>query len=269
MTFQLDSNWQLQPIVSDTGNTFIGINGTEKVFIKRNSSPFLAALSQEGITPKLVWTRRSSSGDVFTAQEWLEGKVLEAREIGRRLDVIQILHHVHHSESLKGMLRRVGGEEASPIDLLRQYSQELPMDLQNNHYLSGIFRFLEDHLPDFFPEDYCACHGDVTHHNWMESKEGRLYLVDWDTPVLADPMRDVAVLLGRYVAMSNWEIWLEAYGLRMNPKLEHKIKWYSGIDYLLRIRQAYQKHQYQEMNAEIFLLKKVFSYENGHLAIQE
>lgn len=41
MEFQLDKDWRLQPIKGATGQTYMGIKETEKVFIKRNTSPLL------------------------------------------------------------------------------------------------------------------------------------------------------------------------------------------------------------------------------------
>ena len=57
MEFQFDQEWTLHPIEGDTGQAFMGIHKQEKIFLKRNSSPFLAALSMEGITPRLIWTK--------------------------------------------------------------------------------------------------------------------------------------------------------------------------------------------------------------------
>ncbi len=76
----------------DTGKTYIGMRDEDKVFIKRNTTPMLAALSREGITPKLVWTKRMGNGDTLTAQEWLEGRLLTPNEIGQRNDVIDVLY---------------------------------------------------------------------------------------------------------------------------------------------------------------------------------
>ena len=47
MEFQLDKDWRLQPIKGATGQTYMGIK-KQKVFIKRNTSPLLAALSKKG-----------------------------------------------------------------------------------------------------------------------------------------------------------------------------------------------------------------------------
>lgn len=126
MGIRLDNDWHLQPIDGDTGQAFMGIRAQEKVFIKRNTSPFLAALSREGITPKLVWTKRAGNGDVLTAQEWMDGRVLTPSEVGRYQEVITILRHLHHSSSLKNMLERVGGKKVSAFDLLLRYAGDLP-----------------------------------------------------------------------------------------------------------------------------------------------
>ncbi|MCL5444427.1 phosphotransferase, partial [Lactobacillus johnsonii] len=76
----------------------------EKVFLKRNTSPFLAALSMEGISPRLIWTKRISSGDVLTAQEWLNGRTLSRKEMADTA-VAKLLARVHHSKLLKKMLQ--------------------------------------------------------------------------------------------------------------------------------------------------------------------
>ncbi len=92
MEFQLDSDWRVQPIKGDTGKTYIGYRDEDRVFIKRNTTPMLAALSREGIAPKLVWIKRTGNGDTLTAQEWLDGRLLEPEEIPRRNDVVDVLY---------------------------------------------------------------------------------------------------------------------------------------------------------------------------------
>lgn len=258
--FQFDKDWQLHPLEGDTGQAFMGTRSTDKVFIKRNTSPFLAALSKEGITPKLVWTRRTGSGDTITAQEWLDGNVLTSNEVGNRLDVVRILRHVHSSESLKKMLFRVGGEQVSAFDLLCQYAENLPVELKHNLYLTRVFRFLEDHLPEYSTNEYCVCHGDVNHKNWLLSTEDRLYLVDWDSVMFGDPAIDVGTILGRYVPLKEWNTWLKAYGLKPTEDIMARIHWYSIMTQMLQIRRQYHKSYFKNMNQEILLLKKIFAY---------
>lgn len=260
MHFQLDKNWHLQPISGDTGNTYMGVNGDEKLFIKRNSSPFLAALSKEGITPKLVWTKRTGSGDVYTAQEWLEGTLLKADEIGTRLDVLEILYRVHHSQSLKEMLKKIGGKELSAFDLLGLYAENLPQELKKNQYLARVFRYQEDHLPESNLDECVVCHGDVIRHNWIVSEESRLYLVDWDSALLADPVYDLGIILGKYVPLANWPNWLASYGKKPTPTVLKKAMWYATMAFLMRIRKDFKKNDLIQMNREIEQLKKLFNY---------
>lgn len=71
MNLNLENGWQILPIGGDTDTAYMGIKSDQKVFLKRNTSPFLAALSLEEIAPRLIWTKRISTGDTLTAQEWL------------------------------------------------------------------------------------------------------------------------------------------------------------------------------------------------------
>lgn len=256
--FQFDNNWSLYPIHGDTGKAYMGINASEKVFIKRNSSPFLAALSREGISPRLIWTKRTGNGDVLTAQEWLDGYLLSPTEVGNRVDVVQILQHLHRSSSLKSMLHRLGGQEKEAFDFLSDYAQKLPSELKKNNYLMRVFRYLEDHIPS--SEEFSACHGDPTHNNWLLSESGRLYLVDWDASMIADPAADLGTVLGRYVPYEDWPHWLESYGIADDKENLERIYWYSCIDFLLRIKQAYLQQDFQRMNHEILLLKQNYQY---------
>ena len=263
--FQLDKNWQLHPLDGDTGQAYMGIKEGEKVFIKRNSSPFLAALSREGLTPKLVWSKRLGNGDIVTAQEWLDGHCLTPTEMSKRRDVALFLQYLHYSSSLKNMLVRVGGKTVTPLDLLRSYLQDLPYELQNNSYLISVFRYLEDHLPEVDVNEMVACHGDAVHKNWLVSQTEKLYLVDWDSSMVADPAVDLGTVLGRYIPFSRWKYWLSIYfgdnqKNHISEELIEKIYWYSGMNYLLRIRAAYLKNDYKQSNLEILRLKQLYIY---------
>ena len=258
MGLKLDNDWQLQPIEGDTGQAFMGIRQQEKVFIKRNTSPFLAALSREGITPKLVWTKRAGNGDVLTAQEWLDGRVLFPNEVGHYEEVITIMRHLHCSSSLKMMLKRVGGKEVSAFDMLLRYADDLPQALRDNSYLTKVFRYLEDHLPSYDPRNYVAVHGDTNHRNWMLSDAQKLYLVDWDSAMLADPAVDLGTILARYVPPAKWATWLTAYGAIVDEELIDRINWYGMIHQLEQIKSQYNKLNFKKMNEEILTLKTHF-----------
>ncbi|HCM88399.1 MULTISPECIES: phosphotransferase family protein [Vagococcus] len=258
--FKFDNSWNLQPIKGDTGKAYKGIRDSESVFIKRNSTPFLAALSREGLTPKLLWTKRTSDGDVLTAQEWLDGRQLTPEEMSKSGEVIRILQHLHQSDSLKSMLQRMDGREKSAFDFLSDYALDLPDDLKKNLYLMRVFRYLEDHLPSFHPVYYTACHGDPMHNNWLLSTEDTVFLVDWDYSVLADPALDIGTILGQYIDIKYWDYWVAEYGATGEENIMDRVYWYAGINLLLQIKRSYLHYEREQMNAYIAQLKKIYKY---------
>ena len=259
MAFQLDKEWRLQPIKGATGQTYMGIRATERVFIKRNTSPLLAALSKEGIAPKLVWTKRTVAGDILTAQEWLDGRVLKAEEIGGRNDVVDVLYHLHHSHLLKKMLEKIGGQIQTPAMLLQTYETQLPEELRKNSYLSRVLVYLTEHLPTYSTYNYMVVHGDVNHRNWLVSNN-YLYLVDWDSVMMADPVLDLGMLLGHYVPKERWNKWLLSYGMHPTDEAMARIDWYVLFSFLQEITRHYLTGELLEMNAEILKLKQLFGY---------
>ena len=56
----------------------------DKNYFLSVTQPFIAALSAEGIVPKLVWTKRIETGEVVTAQHWKNGRELTPSEMSQR-----------------------------------------------------------------------------------------------------------------------------------------------------------------------------------------
>ncbi|MBV7391584.1 phosphotransferase family protein [Enterococcus alishanensis] len=258
MEFQLDSDWRLQPIKGDTGKTYIGYKADERVFIKQNTTPMLAALSQEGIAPKLVWIKRTGNGDTLTAQEWLDGRLLEADEITQRNDVIDVLYHLHHSESLKTMLKKIGGQQVSPEQLLASYEADLPNELKENEFVEKVHGYLTTHLPKYPKKKYTVVHGDVNHRNWLVCRN-YLYLVDWDSVMFADPALDIGTILGNYVPLSSWGTWLLRYGIQPTDANIERVYWYALMSILLEISRFYMRGEIHHMNRTILQLKRIFA----------
>ena len=73
--------WTLDSAGGASGEAYMAEQDGQKLFLKRNSNPFIAALSAEGIVPKLVWTKRIETGEVVTAQHWKNGRELEPDEM--------------------------------------------------------------------------------------------------------------------------------------------------------------------------------------------
>ena len=257
MDFEIDTGWKLLPVGGDTGQAYMGIRAEEKLFLKRNSSPFLAALSVEGITPRLVWTKRIGNGDVLTAQEWLNGRTLASEEMSSP-SVAKLLYKIHHSETLRKMLYRVGGEEVSPEKLLRSYKMSLPHDLAIHPLLKEILAKLTHEVTQMESVKPQVCHGDIYRKNWLLSNENRLYLVDWDMAVLADPAMDLSMLLCQYVPKENWQEWLENYGTIVTDEVIKRIEWYALINFLQQTKRHHYQSRFHEMNQDILTLQEIY-----------
>ncbi|RRJ15356.1 phosphotransferase, partial [Pseudomonas aeruginosa] len=83
-----------------------------------------AALSAEGIVPKLVWTKRIETGEVVTAQHWKNGRELTANEM-QQPRVAKILKKIHNSKPLLTMLKRMEMEPITPEIMLNKINASL------------------------------------------------------------------------------------------------------------------------------------------------
>lgn len=270
MELERETGWKLHPIGGNTGHAYMGIKDEEKLFLKRNSSPFLAALSLEGISPRLVWTKRIGNGDVLTAQEWCNGRTLEKEEMTWSR-VAEILHKVHHSGSLKRMLKRVGGTSVSPQDLLFQYKVNLSPDLAEHPQLKEAIEQLTALCSEVTSKrEEAVCHGDTSRKNWLISDEDQLYLVDWDSAILADPAYDIGQLFGEYLSAEQVDEWLQSYKTEYSPLFKKRIMWYTVLHLALAVKEQHQKGYFHKMNKSILALHDWMqawtSNETEHLA---
>ncbi|ETA73874.1 phosphotransferase family protein [Ligilactobacillus equi] len=262
MVFTLGKDWQVEPIAGDTGTAFMGTNKEEKLFLKQNTSPFLAALAIEEITPRLVWAKRLVSGDTITAQEWKNGRSLHKSEMTQK-SVAELLHRIHHLPVLKKILGQIGGKTVTPFELLNQYFRGLNPQLRSHPLLKDVANRLRSKQPNFARSNYEVCHGDLNHKNWLLSDHNQLYLVDWESALIADPALDLSMLMYHYVPRENWQEWLTSYyalgGEELPPDLEARVHWYVLMRLLLNVKDAYERGRFHEMNQDIIKLSQVLN----------
>lgn len=254
MEIERESGWNLHPIGGETGQAYMGIRNEEKVFLKKNSSPFLAALSLKGITPRLIWTKRTGNGDVLTAQEWCNGRTLASHEMSSS-NIANILKKVHESERLKRLLAKVGGQQISAVDLLAEFEINLAPDLENHPVLVSTYHYLLRELPlGYTDADIRVCHGDISSENMLLSDDGELFVVDWDTAVLTDYLYDIGQLFARYIEKEDWMRWANKNNMNFTRNEIKRVKWYAFINMLLDIKYAHHKTRYNKMNELILKL---------------
>ena len=259
MELERESGWQLHPIGGETGQAYMGTRNEERLFLKRNSSPFLAALSMEGISPKLVWTKRIGNGDVLTAQEWCSGRTLHREEMHSK-SVFGIIRKVHHSQSLKRMLTRLGGRILNPSDFYNHTLFDLAPDLRTHPLIREAIGHLKRNMPvETSGDSKVVCHGDISHKNLLLSTENHLYLVDWDSVVIADPCYDISQLMARYVEPNDWESWLDSVQLSGSGVSEDKVYWYGLMNLLNDLKSNHKKQDYIRMNKDLIKLNTILN----------
>ncbi len=251
-----DQEWEIIPAGGATGEAFFAQYQEQKLFLKRNSSPFLAVLSAEGIVPKLVWTKRLENGDVITAQHWLKGRELKPHDMNSER-VAKLLKKIHSSRPLLTMLERLGKEKFQPEHMLTDLETGLDFDLVSLPIVKDALRFLQGNITNMQHSDYVVCHGDVNHNNWLLSDYNQLYLIDWDGAMIADPAIDIGLLLYWYIPEEEWSNWFDIYGLPMTDSFKLRMKWYVVAQTVLSIQWHKGKARFHEMNHWIEYLHKV------------
>ncbi|WP_088103869.1 phosphotransferase family protein [Halalkalibacter urbisdiaboli] len=221
----LGEGWKVKPAGGATGEAYIAQQGDQKVFLKRNSSPFLAVLSAEGIVPKLLWTRRLENGDVITAQRWVQGRELKAYEMKERI-VAELLAKIHGSSELLYMFKRIGNEPLTPNVIIENLREKLQFFKVEDSVIEEGMTYLKRRMEKVHYSKYVVCHCDINHNNWMLAEEDHLYLIDWDGAMVADPALDLGLLLYSYIPEYEWEQWLKQYGLTLSDSLRERMHWY-------------------------------------------
>ncbi|MCC4721483.1 MULTISPECIES: phosphotransferase family protein [Salinicoccus] len=248
--------WTLDPVGGASGEAYKAEQDGRKLFLKRNASPFLAALSAEGIVPKLVWTKRIETGEVVTAQHWKNGRELTREEMHSER-VASLMKKIHTSGPLLTMLKKLGMKPMLPDLLLNKIQTSLSPKVNAHHTVRSAIQYLENEMP-LIDEAFCTvCHGDVNHNNWLLSDQDELYLVDWEGAMIADPAIDLGMILYTYVEPDDWKEWLEVYGKPLDRTLMKRMKWYTLVQAITMI-QWYEDHKrFKDMNDWIIFLNKV------------
>ncbi|WP_129727863.1 phosphotransferase family protein [Ectobacillus funiculus] len=221
----LGEDWKVTPAGGATGDAYIAQQGERKLFLKRNSSPFLAVLSAEGIVPKLLWTKRMTNGDVISAQAWLNGRKLESAEM-KNESVALLLQKIHSSQALLQMIQKLGKRPFLANDILNELLSILEEKVSQKGAVQKGLQYLRSSLAEVAHEELAVCHCDVNHNNWILSDDDELYLIDWDGAVIADPALDIGMLLYWYVPQSEWKSWLKHYDIEMTNSLLRRMEWY-------------------------------------------
>ena len=173
--------------------------------------------------------------------EYIESAItLDATSIKTKFDKIApILQTIHASgKELRG--------EFAPFEEIKKYESLIEEKIPYANYEAvrkEVFS-LEKRLADL-GVDRKSCHIDLVPENFIESPQGRLYLIDWEYSSMNDPMWDLAALfLESEFTRQEEEDFLSHYESEQTPVSREKIAIYKILqDTIWSLWTVYKEEQ--------------------------
>lgn len=173
--------------------------------------------------------------------EYIESAItLDSRSIKTKFDKIApILQTIHASgKELRG--------EFAPFEEIKKYESLIEEKIPYANYEAvreEVFS-LEKRLADL-GVDRKSCHIDLVPENFIESPQGRLYLIDWEYSSMNDPMWDLAALfLESEFTRQEEEDFLSHYESEQTPVSREKIAIYKILqDVIWSLWTVYKEEQ--------------------------
>ena len=173
--------------------------------------------------------------------EYIESAItLDSRSIKTKFDKIApILQTIHASgKELRG--------EFAPFEEIKKYESLIEEKIPYANYEAvrkEVFS-LEKRLVDL-GVDRKSCHIDLVPENFIESPQGRLYLIDWEYSSMNDPMWDLAALfLESEFTSQEEEAFLSRYESEQTPVSREKIAIYKILqDAIWSLWTVYKEEQ--------------------------
>ena len=173
--------------------------------------------------------------------EYIESAItLDATSIKTKFDKIApILQTIHASgKELRG--------EFAPFEEIKKYESLIEEKIPYANYEAvrkEVFS-LEKRLIDL-GVDRKSCHIDLVPENFIESPQGRLYLIDWEYSSMNDPMWDLAALfLESEFTSQEEEAFLSRYESEQTPVSREKIAIYKILqDAIWSLWTVYKEEQ--------------------------
>ena len=173
--------------------------------------------------------------------EYIESAItLDSTSIKTKFDKIApILQTIHASgKELRG--------EFAPFEEIKKYESLIEAKIPYANYEAvreEVFS-LEKRLADL-GVDRKSCHIDLVPENFIESPQGRLYLIDWEYSSMNDPMWDLAALfLESEFTSREEEAFLSRYESEQTPVSREKIAIYKILqDAIWSLWTVYKEEQ--------------------------
>ena len=173
--------------------------------------------------------------------EYIESAItLDSTTIKTKFDKIALILQTIHSSG-----KELRGEFA-PFEEIKKYESLIEEKIPYANYETvreEVFS-LEKRLADL-GVDRKSCHIDLVPENFIESPQGRLYLIDWEYSSMNDPMWDLAALfLESEFTRQEEEAFLSHYESEQTPVSREKIAIYKILqDAIWSLWTVYKEEQ--------------------------
>lgn len=212
--------------------------GTEKLINRQDEKYNLELLKDLGLDVKNYLFDIEAA---IKVNEYIESAItLDSTSIKTKFDKIApILQTIHTSaKELRG--------EFAPFEEIKKYESLIEEQIPYANYESvrnAVFS-LEKRLADL-SVDRKSCHIDLVPENFIESPQGRLYLIDWEYSSMNDPMWDLAALfLESEFTSQEEETFLSHYESDQTPVSHEKIAIYKILqDTIWSLWTVYKEEQ--------------------------
>ncbi|VQT34683.1 choline kinase [Streptococcus pneumoniae] len=212
--------------------------GTEKLINRQDEKYNLELLKDLGLDVKNYLFDIEAG---IKVNEYIESAItLDSTSIKTKFDKIApILQTIHTSgKELRG--------EFAPFEEIKKYESLIEEKIPYANYEAvreEVFS-LEKRLADL-GVDRKSCHIDLVPENFIESPQGRLYLIDWEYSSMNDPMWDLAALfLESEFTPQEEEDFLSYYESEQTPVSREKITIYKILqDAIWSLWTVYKEEQ--------------------------
>ncbi|HET1544130.1 TPA: choline kinase LicA [Streptococcus pneumoniae] len=212
--------------------------GTEKLINRQDEKYNLELLKDLGLDVKNYLFDIEAG---IKVNEYIGSAItLDSTSIKTKFDKIApILQTIHTSaKELRG--------EFAPFEEIKKYESLIEEQIPYANYESvrnAVFS-LEKRLADL-GVDRKSCHIDLVPENFIESPQGRLYLIDWEYSSMNDPMWDLAALfLESEFTSQEEETFLSHYESDQTPVSHEKIAIYKILqDTIWSLWTVYKEEQ--------------------------
>lgn len=199
------------------GQRFIGISSRRTVFVKLGSDARIVQhLSAAHLTPRYL-AGGPLAGTRITVQEYVEGSHPGPEwYIANALPLANLLKTFQSQTMLRRYLPPVENETYSAL-LMRYvqrcreiYQRQTSLDRERREVIEALFEQYEQRIPFIEGSGLVPSHGDPSPGNLLVTPT-TVYLIDWDTVHLSDPMCDISHILWWMYPGSHWHLLLDYF----------------------------------------------------------